>query len=54
MKLVSVIIPTYNRAEMLGECVDSILKSTYTNLEIMIVDNCSEDETVSMLKKNIL
>ncbi len=50
MKLVSVIIPTYNRVEMLCECVDSILKSTYTNLEVIIVDNCSKDGTVEILK----
>lgn len=51
MKLVSVIIPTYNRAEMLCECVDSILKSTYANLEIIIVDNCSTDFTTEKIRK---
>ncbi|MFR4351151.1 MAG: glycosyltransferase family 2 protein [Roseburia sp.] len=49
MKLVSVIIPTYNRANMLCKCVDSILKSTYKNLEIIIVDNFSTDGTIAIL-----
>ena len=50
MKLVSVIIPTYNRGKMLSECVDSILKSTYTNLEVLIVDNNSTDNTVELMQ----
>lgn len=51
MKLVSVIIPTYNRGKMLSECVDSILKSTYTNLEVLIVDNNSTDNTVELMQE---
>lgn len=51
MKMVSVIIPTYNRAEMLCQCVDSILKSTYTNLQIIVVDNSSTDNTVELLSE---
>lgn len=50
MKLVSVIIPTYNRAEMLCQCVDSVLDSTYTSLEILIVDNHSSDNTIELVK----
>ena len=50
MKLVSVIIPTYNRAEMLCKCVDSILNSTYDNLEVIIVDNNSSDETRELVE----
>lgn len=50
MKLVSIIIPTYNRAQMLCDCIDSILKSTYTNLEVIIVDNRSTDQTVDLIR----
>lgn len=50
MKLVSVIIPTYNRAHMLCDCIDSILRSTYTNLEIIVVDNKSTDQTVDLVR----
>ena len=48
--LVSVIIPTFNRAEMVCECINSILKSTYQNLEIIVVDNHSDDDTIEMLQ----
>ena len=50
MKLVSAIVPTYNRAEILCDCIDSIICSTYTNLEIIIVDNKSTDQTVDIVK----
>jgi len=44
-KLVSVIIPTYNRAEMLREAIESVLNQTYENFELLILDNCSPDHT---------
>ncbi len=50
-KLVSVIIPTYNREKMLCECIDSVLESTYACLEIIIVDNHSTDTTVDTITK---
>lgn len=43
--LISVIIPTYNRKEMLQEAIESVLMQTYENLEIMVVDDCSTDGT---------
>lgn len=51
MKLVSVIMPTFNRIEVLCDCIDSILKSTYTNLEIIVVDNNFTDHTVEIVNK---
>ena len=51
-ELVSVIIPTYNRAEMLCECVRKVLSSDYPNFEVCVVDDASPDETLSLLKKN--
>jgi glycosyltransferase involved in cell wall biosynthesis len=41
--LVSVIIPFYNTADYLAEAVDSILEQTYSNYELVLVDNCSND-----------
>lgn len=42
--LISVIVPVYNVAEYLPECLDSIINQTYTNLEIILVDDGSTDE----------
>jgi glycosyltransferase involved in cell wall biosynthesis len=44
-KLVSVIIPTYNRASTLARAIESVLKQTYGNLELIVVDDSSNDET---------
>jgi glycosyltransferase involved in cell wall biosynthesis len=43
--LVSIIIPTYNRAHLIGETLDSILAQTYKNWECIIVDDGSIDNT---------
>ncbi|MBW4615113.1 MAG: glycosyltransferase family 2 protein [Desmonostoc vinosum HA7617-LM4] len=40
--LVSIIIPTYNRPKYLKEAIDSAVKQTYQNLDIIICDNCSD------------
>lgn len=41
----SIVIPTYNRGDLIGRCLDSIISQTYTNWEAIIVDNFSEDNT---------
>ena len=45
MDLVSVCITTYNRKALLETCMSSILNQTYSNLEIIIIDDCSKDGT---------
>ena len=47
--LVSVIIITYNQEKFIKECVESIIKQTYKNIEIIIADDCSIDDTKKIL-----
>lgn len=47
--MVSVIIPTYNRAHLLERAVQSVLSQSYRDLEVVIVDDGSVDETDSVL-----
>lgn len=49
--LVSVLIPTYNRSELLKNALDSILKQDYPNIEIIVSDNASTDSTNIVLKE---
>ena len=49
-ELVSVIMPTFNASKYLAESIESILAQTYTNLELLITDDCSNDETRDILK----
>ena len=48
-QLVSIIIPTYNRAHLIGATLDSIIKQTYTNWECIVVDDGSTDGTEKLM-----
>lgn len=49
--LVSIIMPTYNCGEFIEKAINSIINQTYTNWELIIVDDCSNDDTKEVLKK---
>jgi|APSaa5957512535_1039671.scaffolds.fasta_scaffold52141_2 glycosyltransferase involved in cell wall biosynthesis len=49
--IISVIVPTYNRANILCETLDSILCQTYENFELIVVDDGSTDNTEEVVKK---
>lgn len=48
--LVSVVIPVYNCAEYIGECIDSVAEQTYDNIEIIVVNDGSKDGSENIIK----
>ena len=51
MKLLSIIIPVYNSEKYLKKCLDSILESSYRNLEIICINDGSRDKSLEILEK---
>lgn len=50
MPTVTIIIPAYNRADLIGEALNSVFAQTYRDFEIIVVDDGSTDDTVRVLK----
>ena len=50
-ELVSVIMPSYNTAGFIEESINSVLSQTYSNWELIIVDDCSKDNTDEVVNK---
>lgn len=48
---ITVGITVYNKATYIAECLNSIMYQTYPNLEILVVDDCSTDESVAIIKQ---
>ena len=48
-ELVSIIMPSYNTAQQIGATIESVRRQSYTNWELIIVDDCSTDDTDSVI-----
>src|SRR5207248_3707601 len=48
---ISVIIPVLNRAALLSRCLQSILEAGYENLEVLVIDDGSQDASLEIIKK---
>jgi len=48
--LVSIVLPTYNRANLLERALRSIINQTYSNFEVIVVDDCSKDATEHVVR----
>jgi len=49
--LVSIITPSYNSSKFIEACICSVLDQSYTNWELIIVDDCSADNSPQIIKK---
>src|SRR5438132_6376199 len=50
-ELVSIVLPTYNRAHMILPAAASCLEQTYRNIEVLVVDDGSTDDTPTILRQ---
>ncbi|MCR4586509.1 MAG: glycosyltransferase family 2 protein [Lachnospiraceae bacterium] len=49
--MISVIVPVYNKEEYLGRCIDSVLKQSYADLELILVDDGSKDGSAGICRE---
>lgn len=49
--LISIVVPTYNVEKYIGQCIDSLINQTWNNIEIIIIDDGSEDKTREIVNK---
>ncbi len=50
-KLITVVMPVYNAARFLREAVESVLAQTYSNWELMMIDDCSTDDSLAIAQE---
>ena len=50
---ISVIVPVYNVEKYIDKCLDSLLNQTYKNMELIIVNDCSTDNSKKIIEKKI-
>lgn len=51
MPEISVIIPCFNQGKYIAECLDSVLAQTFTNYEVIIVNDGSTDDSLKIIKQ---
>lgn len=51
--LVTIYIPTYNRSDLLSRAINSVLTQSYQNIELLVIDDCSTDDTVEVVNSFI-
>ena len=51
MPKISIILPTYNGQQYIGEAIESIIEQTFQDWELIIVDDCSSDNTLDIIRK---
>ena len=53
MQMISIIIPVYNAVSSIQQCLQSVMEQTYTNLEVIVVDDCSSDGCMTIVEKMV-
>ena len=51
LPLVSIVMPSYNSSIFIEDTIDSVLNQFYKNFELLVVDDCSKDNTVDIVKE---
>ena len=51
MELVSIIMPNYNGEKYIEESLNTVLNQTYKNWELLIIDDCSKDKSVEIIRE---
>lgn len=51
MEQVTIVVPFYNVEAYIGECIDSLVKQTHNNIEILCIDDCSPDNSLAIVEE---